>query len=290
MWLALVQSKEAHRVPDRLLHQVLVDLCKRKRVQAPADITPKRVRDSLRHLQSRKRSDYMAQIAARVSSDVEEWLKKTFQIRTTACTRGEADTDGSSPQDVESFDAEAGHSDELAEVQTAEVCNAAEATEGAGEQAEAQELLAEAVEMERRAEAQAAEAAEIQRRAEAQAAEAEAARRRAEAQAAEAEEARLRAEAQAQAEADDREARLRVEAQLERQRAQEARQRVEAAQNSQEILERGCVICMDGPSTCVVTPCGHMCVCAHCKEQLSVGAPCPICRTPLLSVIYVFVT
>eukprot|EP00756_Hemistasia_phaeocysticola_P008206 Hpha_TRINITY_DN14538_c0_g1::TRINITY_DN14538_c0_g1_i1::g.47085::m.47085 len=38
-----------------------------------------------------------------------------------------------------------------------------------------------------------------------------------------------------------------------------------------------CVICFSKPSSCVVIPCGHLCLCDDCKPMLE-GQPCPICR------------
>ena len=41
-----------------------------------------------------------------------------------------------------------------------------------------------------------------------------------------------------------------------------------------------CCICMDAPSTCVVTPCGHKCLCAECAAKvMDQEAKCPMCAT-----------
>lgn len=86
MWLQLVQGKEAHRVPDDVLQAVMEDLYSRGRVRECADITQKRVRDSLRHLRLRKAYDHVAQITSRLSGrkpqrippETEEQLKTMF--------------------------------------------------------------------------------------------------------------------------------------------------------------------------------------------------------------------
>lgn len=86
MWLALVQGKEAHRVPDGILEQVMGDLYDRLRIRDPHDITPKKVRESLRKLRLRKAYDHVAQVAARlsgirpqrISPETEDQLKNMF--------------------------------------------------------------------------------------------------------------------------------------------------------------------------------------------------------------------
>lgn len=67
MWLAVVQGKEAHRVPDDVLQTVMRDLYNRLNVRTTDQITQKRVRDSLRHLRIRRAYDHVAQITARLS-------------------------------------------------------------------------------------------------------------------------------------------------------------------------------------------------------------------------------
>ena len=86
MWLALVQGKETHRVSDDVLQAVMTDLYERQHVRDPADISQKRVRDSLRHLRLRKAYDHVAQVTARLSGlraqrippETEEKLKNMF--------------------------------------------------------------------------------------------------------------------------------------------------------------------------------------------------------------------
>lgn len=86
MWLALVQGKEAHRVPDDVLEAVMADLHDRQKVVDVAEVTPRRVRDALRKLRLRKAYDHVVQITARISgvrpprisADVEEKLRNMF--------------------------------------------------------------------------------------------------------------------------------------------------------------------------------------------------------------------
>ena len=86
MWLTLVQGKEAHRVLDDLLLSVCRDLYARQHVGRAADVTQRRVRDSLRRLRLRKGYDHVAQITARISGvraprispETEEQLKNMF--------------------------------------------------------------------------------------------------------------------------------------------------------------------------------------------------------------------
>ena len=85
-WMALVQGKESHRVPDDILNQVMYDLYHRCNIRKAQQITQKRVRESLRHLKLRKAYDNVAQITTRlsgkktprISSDTEELLKNMF--------------------------------------------------------------------------------------------------------------------------------------------------------------------------------------------------------------------
>ena len=86
MWLTLVQGKETHRVTVDILEAVMTDLFERLNVRSTADITQKRVRDSLRHLRLRKAYDHVAQITSRlsgrrpprISAHVEEQLRNMF--------------------------------------------------------------------------------------------------------------------------------------------------------------------------------------------------------------------
>lgn len=38
-----------------------------------------------------------------------------------------------------------------------------------------------------------------------------------------------------------------------------------------------CVVCLDGKKTHLLVPCGHLCLCENCSNQLNDGK-CPICR------------
>lgn len=85
MWIALVQGKEAHRVSDDILETVMADLYKQG-VRDCAEITNRKVRESLRRLRLRKAYDHVTQIASRLSGirpkqlspQVEERLKNMF--------------------------------------------------------------------------------------------------------------------------------------------------------------------------------------------------------------------
>ena len=47
-----------------------------------------------------------------------------------------------------------------------------------------------------------------------------------------------------------------------------------------------CVVCMDDAATCILAPCGHMCVCGSCGDDLSrTNALCPLCRQPVESTV-----
>jgi hypothetical protein len=54
--------------------------------------------------------------------------------------------------------------------------------------------------------------------------------------------------------------------------------------------ETQCVVCMDAPKDHLIVPCGHMCVCAGCAEQLTkTRTPtCPVCREPIQQTVKVF--
>lgn len=95
MWLSLVQGKEAHRVPDDILQQVMMDLYERQHVRRAVDVTQKKVRESLRKLRLRKAYDHVAQVTARLSGvrvprippETEEKLKNMFLQMQPAFTR-----------------------------------------------------------------------------------------------------------------------------------------------------------------------------------------------------------
>lgn len=85
MWIALCQGKEAHRVPESILRQVMHELYQ-QRMRDPKQITQKKVRDILRRLRLRKAYDHVAQVTARLSGvpplrilpEVEERLRLMF--------------------------------------------------------------------------------------------------------------------------------------------------------------------------------------------------------------------
>ena len=52
-----------------------------------------------------------------------------------------------------------------------------------------------------------------------------------------------------------------------------------------------CAICLDGPKNGLFFPCGHLCACMRCCEQLqSSSGACPICRASIDKVVRVFET
>ena len=86
MHLALIQGKESHRIADDVLRAVMGDLYDRAGVRAADEITPRRVRESLRRLRLRKAYDHVTQITARLSGrrpprippETEEQLRNLF--------------------------------------------------------------------------------------------------------------------------------------------------------------------------------------------------------------------
>jgi hypothetical protein len=54
--------------------------------------------------------------------------------------------------------------------------------------------------------------------------------------------------------------------------------------------EKMCVVCFDAPKDHIIVPCGHMCVCEACAEQLTrTRTPsCPVCRGPIRETMKVF--
>lgn len=56
---------------------------------------------------------------------------------------------------------------------------------------------------------------------------------------------------------------------------------------AEEVDERTlCVVCLDGPRTHLVAPCGHKCLCEACSTR--VGATCPMCRGSVALVCRVY--
>ena len=56
--------------------------------------------------------------------------------------------------------------------------------------------------------------------------------------------------------------------------------------------ETMCVVCFDAPKDHIIVPCGHMCVCEACAEQLTkTRTPtCPVCRRAIRETVKVFCT
>ena len=54
--------------------------------------------------------------------------------------------------------------------------------------------------------------------------------------------------------------------------------------------ETMCVVCFDAPKDHIIVPCGHVCVCEACAEQLTkTRTPmCPVCRGPIIQTMKVF--
>lgn len=53
-----------------------------------------------------------------------------------------------------------------------------------------------------------------------------------------------------------------------------------------------CIVCKSSKRSYITVPCGHYCMCMECVSNYyskSTGVPqCPICRTPLQSIMKVF--
>lgn len=51
-----------------------------------------------------------------------------------------------------------------------------------------------------------------------------------------------------------------------------------------------CVVCMERQSDCAVVPCGHLCGCEGCLNEIknSASPQCPMCRGPVTSLIRIF--
>lgn len=64
----------------------------------------------------------------------------------------------------------------------------------------------------------------------------------------------------------------------------------EDSNSEQPATPRQCVICLDRPADSAIVPCGHMCGCYACLQALhaSETPQCPLCRTPVTSVIRIF--
>lgn len=51
-----------------------------------------------------------------------------------------------------------------------------------------------------------------------------------------------------------------------------------------------CVVCLAEPQTHVIVPCGHKCLCESCAPAIQKMNKCPICQSPLQTIIKVFET
>lgn len=86
MWLALVQGKETHRVPTDVITKVMHELYTHHNVRKKEDVTPQKVRESLRRLRLRSAYENVTQITSRISGrrppqisvHVEEQLRNMF--------------------------------------------------------------------------------------------------------------------------------------------------------------------------------------------------------------------
>jgi hypothetical protein len=51
-----------------------------------------------------------------------------------------------------------------------------------------------------------------------------------------------------------------------------------------------CCVCLDKDKSHALLPCGHLCVCVDCADQLAAGnSPCPVCRRPIDRAVQIFV-
>jgi hypothetical protein len=115
-----------------------------------------------------------------------------------------------------------------------------------------------------------------------------------------AEEAAAAAAVSAEAEAEAAAERLRLEEELAT--LDTRRQQVQAKLGSSSVAppaapaphpdaeETMCVVCFDAPKDHAIVPCGHVCVCASCAEQLTkTRTPtCPVCREPIQQTMKLF--
>lgn len=47
-----------------------------------------------------------------------------------------------------------------------------------------------------------------------------------------------------------------------------------------------CLICLSEPRNTIIMPCGHMCVCSDCGDQINKKSNnCPICRATINSLV-----
>ena len=65
--LTLAMGRESHVVPEHVVQRVIVDLHDRMKIRTADSITPRTVRDSLRHMRLRKYYENTVQIACRIA-------------------------------------------------------------------------------------------------------------------------------------------------------------------------------------------------------------------------------
>jgi len=71
-----------------------------------------------------------------------------------------------------------------------------------------------------------------------------------------------------------------------RKKIQEIHHQAEAKQFANE-----CVVCLENPSTHIILPCLHVCLCGDCCQKFTSGNPsavCPKCRTPIDQIKKIF--
>jgi rubrerythrin len=69
-----------------------------------------------------------------------------------------------------------------------------------------------------------------------------------------------------------------------------AQQRLQAADDAMQAEKNAtakCCICTTSAAVYVITPCGHLCLCTTCKEDLK-DSTCPICRQEYMQVVKVY--
>ncbi|MBT9559837.1 MAG: protein kinase, partial [Myxococcales bacterium] len=62
-------------------------------------------------------------------------------------------------------------------------------------------------------------------------------------------------------------------------------QRADAAAQAQAAARHECVLCLDAQRSTAFVPCGHVCCCADCAEDV---AQCPVCRGAVQERLKVF--
>ncbi len=74
--------------------------------------------------------------------------------------------------------------------------------------------------------------------------------------------------------------------------AQPAAQPAEQPAAQPDDSAKECVVCLSEQIQTVIVPCGHMCLCLECSEQLTPKknnpTKCPICRTAIMQIIQTF--